>query len=95
MAEERGIPLARVGLGLAGVEDGRERAAVPAVDAARAAAGLPADPDGERLRAAPYFTAMPAALEDPAVPLPPRTLRFRTAEVPRAGPCPTPSRSST
>ncbi len=46
------------------------------------AAGLPADPDGELLRAAPYFTDLPEALEDPAVPLPPRTLRFRTAEVP-------------
>ena len=32
VAEERGIPLARVGLGIAGVEDVSERAAVPAVD---------------------------------------------------------------
>jgi UDP:flavonoid glycosyltransferase YjiC (YdhE family) len=82
VAEERGIPLARVGLGLAGVEDVSERAAVPAIDRARAAAGLPADPDGERLRAAPYFTDMPQALEDPAEPSPPRTLRFRTADLP-------------
>jgi len=82
VAEERGIPLARVGLGVAGVEAVSERAAVPAVDAARVAAGLPADPDGERMLATPYFSAMPSALEDPAVPLPPRTLRFRTSEVP-------------
>ena len=82
VAEERGIPLARVGLGLAGVEDVSERAAVPAIDRARAAAGLPADPDGERLRAAPYLTDMPEALEDPAAPAPPPTRRFRTAEVP-------------
>ena len=82
VAEERGIPLARVGLGTAGVEDVSERAAVPAVDAARAAAGLPADPKGERMRAAPYFTDLPEALEDPGEPSPPRTLRFRTAAVP-------------
>ena len=82
VAEERGIPLARVGLGLAGVEDVSERAAVPAVDRARADAGLPADPDGERLRAAPYLTDMPEVLEDPAEPSPPRTLRFRTGDVP-------------
>jgi UDP:flavonoid glycosyltransferase YjiC (YdhE family) len=47
---------------------------------------LPADPDGERLRAAPYLTAMPEALEDPEVPLPPRTLRFRVADVPEPSP---------
>jgi UDP:flavonoid glycosyltransferase YjiC (YdhE family) len=82
VAEERGIPLARVGLGVAGVEAVSDRAAVPAVDAARIAAGLPADPNGELMRATPYFSAMPTALEDPAVPLPPRTLRFRTAEAP-------------
>jgi UDP:flavonoid glycosyltransferase YjiC (YdhE family) len=81
VAEERGIPLARVGLGLAGVEDVSERAAIPAVDRARAAAGLPPDPDGARLRAAPYLTTMPDALEDPAAPLPARTLRFRDADV--------------
>jgi UDP:flavonoid glycosyltransferase YjiC (YdhE family) len=82
VADERAIPLARVGLGVAGVETVSERAAAPAVDAARIAAGLPADPDGERMRATPYFSAMPSALEDPAVPQPPRTLRFRTSEAP-------------
>ena len=82
VAEERGIPLARVGLGLGGVEDVSERAVVPAVQQARAAAGLPADAEGERLRAAPYFTDMPLALEDPAEPSPPRTLRYRTGDVP-------------
>jgi UDP:flavonoid glycosyltransferase YjiC (YdhE family) len=82
VAEERGIPLARVGLSVEGAEDVSERAAVPAVDRERAAAGLPADPDGERLRAAPYLTDVPESLEDPAVPAPPRILRFRTGEVP-------------
>ncbi len=86
VAEERGIPIARVGLGVAGVESFSDRAAAPAVDRARVEAGLPADPAGERMRATPYFSAMPAALEDPAVPLPPRTLRFRTSEVPAPAP---------
>jgi UDP:flavonoid glycosyltransferase YjiC (YdhE family) len=55
VAEERGIPVARVGLGVAALDE-------------------PGD--------GPYLTAMPPALEDPAVPLPPRTLRFRGAEAP-------------
>jgi UDP:flavonoid glycosyltransferase YjiC (YdhE family) len=80
VAEERGIPLARVGLAVAGVEAVSERAALPSIEREREAAGLPADPDGERLRAAPYLTDVPASLEDAASP--PRTLRFRTAEVP-------------
>jgi UDP:flavonoid glycosyltransferase YjiC (YdhE family) len=82
VAEERGIPLVRVGLGVEGVEDVSERAAIPAVDRERAAAGLPADPDGERLRAAPYLTDVPESLEDPALPAPPRILRFRAGQVP-------------
>jgi UDP:flavonoid glycosyltransferase YjiC (YdhE family) len=82
VAEERGIPLARVGLGLAGVEDVSDRAVAPAVDRARADAGLPADPDGERLRAAPYFTDMPELLEDPGALSLPRTLRFRASDLP-------------
>ena len=47
------------------------------------------------MRATPYFTAMPSALEDPAVPLPPQTLRFRTAEAPARRRRRTASRSST
>ena len=80
VAEERAIPLARVGLGVAGVEAVSERAAIPAIDAERVAAGLPADPDGERLRATPYLTDVPASLED--ADSPPTTLRVRTAEAP-------------
>src|SRR5215207_3809595 len=79
VAEERGIPLARVGLGLAGIEDVSERAVIPAVDRARAEAGLPADPEGERLRPAPYFTDMPELLEDPAEPLPLYPALYRRA----------------
>jgi UDP:flavonoid glycosyltransferase YjiC (YdhE family) len=58
-AGERGIPVARVGLGVAALDEPAE---------------------------GPYLTSMPAALEDPAVPLPPRTLRFRGDAVPPAAP---------
>ena len=94
VAEERGIPLARVGLGTAGVEDVSERAAAPAIDAARAEAGLSADPHGDVLRAAPYFTDLPEILEDPAD----RRRRARCASAPatcRRPRCPTTTRSST
>ena len=77
VAEERGIPLARVGLGVEAVEAVSERAAIPAIDRERVAAGLPADPEGARLQAAPYLTDVPASLEDPAAPAPARILRFR------------------
>ena len=44
VAELRGIPLARVGLGLASVEDMSLRTAAPVVDKIRVGNGLPADP---------------------------------------------------
>jgi UDP:flavonoid glycosyltransferase YjiC (YdhE family) len=59
VAEEHGIPIARVGLGVAAMQDESEE---------------------------PYFTSIPLSLEDPAVPLPPSTLRFRGAEVPPSAP---------
>jgi UDP:flavonoid glycosyltransferase YjiC (YdhE family) len=59
VAEEHGIPIARVGLGVAAMQDESEE---------------------------PYFTSIPLTLEDPAVPLPPSTLRFRGAEVPSSAP---------
>jgi UDP:flavonoid glycosyltransferase YjiC (YdhE family) len=76
VAEEAGLPLARVALGLAEIDARSARLAAPAVDRARAAAGLPGDPAGERLRAGPYLTGVPDGLEDPAAPAPPGTLRF-------------------
>jgi len=82
VAEERGIPLARVGLGVEAVEAVSERDAIPAIDRLRTDAGLPADPTGERLQAAPYLTDVPASLEDPEAPAPPRILRFRTTGAP-------------
>ena len=50
VADAYGIPIARVGLGLASVEELAVRLAAPSVDRERADMGLPADPAGERLR---------------------------------------------
>jgi UDP:flavonoid glycosyltransferase YjiC (YdhE family) len=76
VAELYGIPLVRVGLGLASVEETSIRVAATALAEQRAAMGLSPDPAGDRLRATPYFTMVPAPLEDPAVPAPMRAHRF-------------------
>jgi UDP:flavonoid glycosyltransferase YjiC (YdhE family) len=77
-SELRGIPLARVGLGLASVEARSLGAATPVVDKIRIGNGLPADPAGDRLRAAPYFTMLPEAMELPADPIAPVVHRYRS-----------------
>ena len=79
VAELHGIPVARVALGLAAVEALSIELAAPAVDAARAELGLPPDPAGDRLRDTPFLTMLPEAIEDPAVPAPWPTHRFRHA----------------
>jgi UDP:flavonoid glycosyltransferase YjiC (YdhE family) len=76
-AELHGIPLVRVGLGLAAVEERTIGYAAAGVDAVRADAGLPPDPAGDRLRDAPYLTQMPALLDGPAGGIAPRVHRFR------------------
>lgn len=76
VAELYGIPVVRVGLGLAAVEELSVRLAAPALDDVRTAAGLPADPAGDRLRDTPYFTTVPAPLDDAADATPRQTLRF-------------------
>jgi hypothetical protein len=75
VAETCGIPLVRVGLGLAAVEELAIGLAAPALDEARADLGLPPDPAGDRLRDTPYFTMVPESLEDPAA-TPKLTRRF-------------------
>src|SRR4051812_38766939 len=80
VAEERGLPLVRVALGLAEVEELTVRTVAPALAEHRAAAGLPSDPGAARLRATRYLTAIPAELEDPATPAPSATQRFRGVE---------------
>jgi UDP:flavonoid glycosyltransferase YjiC (YdhE family) len=76
-AERAGIPVARVGIGLAATEEQGLRLAAAAVDAIRRDAGLSPDPGADRLRSSPYLTAFPASLEDPAVPGPAGTVRVR------------------
>jgi UDP:flavonoid glycosyltransferase YjiC (YdhE family) len=76
VAELYDVPLARVGLGLAAVEEQSIRLTAEAMDRARAEIGLAPDPAGDRLRDAPYLTMVPEPLEDPAVALPTTTHRF-------------------
>src|SRR5262245_54140903 len=87
-AELRGLPLARVGLGLAAVEELTVHTAAPAVDAVRIEAGLPPDSAGDRLGAAPYLTAMPEALDPTDGRAAPVVRRFRAPEA--AAPAPFP-----
>jgi UDP:flavonoid glycosyltransferase YjiC (YdhE family) len=76
VAEPRGIPVVRVGLGLADVEELSLALVAPVLDRLRERLGLPADPEGRRLRDTEYFTTMPAELEDPGVPLAAAARRF-------------------
>lgn len=76
-AELEGVPLARVAIGLNGIEEKGLKWASEPLDALRSATGLPPDPDADRLRESPYLSAFPASLEDPSLPLQPDTLRFR------------------
>jgi UDP:flavonoid glycosyltransferase YjiC (YdhE family) len=78
VAELEGIPLARVGLGLASLEERSIGWAAPHLAPARAELGLPPDPGGDRLRALPYLTTLPAELEDPGTGLPRVLHRFGT-----------------
>lgn len=77
VAEEAGIPHARVAVGLAASEQLTLSLAVAPVDDARRAAGLALDPDAEALGGSPYLTAFPASFEDPGAPDQPDTLRYR------------------
>ena len=88
VGELHGIPVARVALGLAAVEDADDPARGRPLDAARADLGLPRDPAGDRLRETPYFTMIPEPLEDPAAAAPRRTHRFRHGTADGAEPLP-------
>ena len=78
-AEARGLPHARVGIGLTLTEDYAIRTAAPALEPLREAAGLEPDPEGRRLDEAPYLTLTPPSLEAPGVTVASRTLRFHDA----------------
>lgn len=86
VADLHGIPVVRVGLGLASMEEESIRLAAGSVDAARADLGLPADPAGDRLRATPYLTVVPEPLEDPAAPASGAVSRFAHGLGPPAPP---------
>ena len=92
VAEARGIPLARLGLGLEQSEEWATAHAAPAVDALRAGLGLAPDPAGAALRRAPYLTLVPAAFEvpetrraRPGAPLPRGTARAARRRRPATG----------
>jgi len=88
-AETRGLPHARVGIGLAQTEALALGVAAPQLDELRRSAGLDSDPGAERLAAAPYLTLTPPSLEAPGAPGPARALRFHAAPPPlRAVPDP-------
>jgi UDP:flavonoid glycosyltransferase YjiC (YdhE family) len=80
VAELHEIPIVRVGLGLAGMEEESIALATPALDAQRAALGLPADPAGDRLRETPFFTMVPALLDGAAPGSSAQVRRFRQDE---------------
>jgi hypothetical protein len=82
-AEVRGVPHARVGIGLAAMERLMIDIASPNIDALRAAYGLAGS---HRIAESPYLTLFPAGLEDPAVAVPARTSRFRDPSWPSAAP---------
>ena len=81
-AELTGVPRVRVAIGTGATEDVILRAAGAALDARRGEAGLRRDPGGAGTRIVPTFSLSPAALEDPAMPGPSATLRFRPASAP-------------
>ena len=78
-AEARGLPHARIGIGLARTDDLAIRTAAPVLEPLRAAAGLEPDPAGRTLDAAPYLTLTPPSFEAPDLTLAARTLRFHDA----------------
>ncbi len=75
-AELTGIPLVRVGIGLAATEEYAIGIAAAAVDRARGDLGLAPDPDGDRLRETPYLTMVPAPLEHGVAETGAHALRF-------------------
>jgi UDP:flavonoid glycosyltransferase YjiC (YdhE family) len=85
VAESHGVPMARVGLGLAEIEEESIALAAPKLDEARGAAGLLPDPDGRRLREAPYLTMVPESLDGGTAAGSENAQRFRygVSEAPR------------
>ena len=78
-AEARGLPVARVGIGLMLMESLAIRTAAPVLEELRAWVGIEPDPDGRRLDAAPYLTLTPPSLEAPGTNVASPILRFHDA----------------
>ncbi len=75
-AERRGVPHARIGIGLAIGEHFGIDIMNEALEDLRAQAGVPADPSGGRLDRSAFLTLAPPSLEFPSA-RPARALRFR------------------
>jgi UDP:flavonoid glycosyltransferase YjiC (YdhE family) len=65
VAEQHGVPVVTVALGLAALDSLTNDLAAPALDVLRGDLGLPPDPDGRRLHDTPLLTMMPAELDGP------------------------------
>jgi UDP:flavonoid glycosyltransferase YjiC (YdhE family) len=68
VAEERGVPHARIAIGLMSTEEMGLGIAAPAIDAIRRAEGLPPDPEGDAVRGSPYLSVFPRTLDEGAQP---------------------------
>jgi UDP:flavonoid glycosyltransferase YjiC (YdhE family) len=77
VAEPRGIPLVRVGLGLTSVEERSIEAAAPMIDEIRRDHGLAPDPAGDRLRQSHFFTLIPESIDPALADQAPIVHRFR------------------
>jgi UDP:flavonoid glycosyltransferase YjiC (YdhE family) len=77
VSEQRGIALARVGLGLTSVEEQSIAAAAPTVDRIGREHGLSPDPAGGRLRASHFFTLIPESIDPALADQAPIVHRFR------------------
>jgi UDP:flavonoid glycosyltransferase YjiC (YdhE family) len=76
-AEQLGVPVGRIAIGLGAAEEFIVAGAASSIDTLRTGCGLPADPGLTRIRHEPYLTLFPAGLEDPAIPDPVHIIRFR------------------
>jgi UDP:flavonoid glycosyltransferase YjiC (YdhE family) len=74
VAEQSGIPHARIAISLASTEQLGTAIVTPAIDAIRRAEGLPGDRAGDALRASPWLSVFPRTLDEGEQP---DTHRFR------------------
>jgi UDP:flavonoid glycosyltransferase YjiC (YdhE family) len=68
VAEEHGIPHARVAISLMSTEQMGSGIVAPAIDAIRRSAGMAPDPSGDLLRASPWLSVFPRTLDEGELP---------------------------